>query len=161
MKILTYFFWTLLSFFFMSSSCKKENVNLAPVLPAITQTGAETFGCLINGQVYIPKATFPHPTIRISVQNDVLHVVADKAATGEAVLFFIENFKGIGEYDLSLINAAQYILGIDSFQATGGSLIINRYDSNIVSGTFSFYVKESTGKLIKIENGRFDLDLTK
>ena len=39
-----------------SSQCKKTTNNPATdQLPPITQTGANTFGCLINGNVWLPK----------------------------------------------------------------------------------------------------------
>ena len=37
-----------------AASCKKENKN-EDQLPPATQTGANTFGCLVNGKVWIPK----------------------------------------------------------------------------------------------------------
>ncbi len=52
-KILMLIFTTL---FF---SCNNNETILEPVtedqLPPITETGANTFGCLINGKVFIPK----------------------------------------------------------------------------------------------------------
>jgi hypothetical protein len=39
------------TFILMTSSCKKNNGSS---LPPATQTGAHTFGCLINGQVFTP-----------------------------------------------------------------------------------------------------------
>jgi hypothetical protein len=40
------------------AQCKKDNNNTNPVdrLPPATQTGAGTFGCLINGQVFTPAS---------------------------------------------------------------------------------------------------------
>jgi hypothetical protein len=35
------------------TECKK-NGSSGPVLPPITQTGANTFGCMLNGQVWLP-----------------------------------------------------------------------------------------------------------
>jgi hypothetical protein len=37
-----------------NSSCKKDK-TATEQLPPITQTGANTFGCLINGNVWLPK----------------------------------------------------------------------------------------------------------
>ncbi|MCW3074373.1 MAG: hypothetical protein JWP69_1442 [Flaviaesturariibacter sp.] len=36
-----------------SVSCKKDKDN--DKLPPITQNGANTFGCLVNGKVWLPK----------------------------------------------------------------------------------------------------------
>jgi len=44
-----------ISFFLLSSSCKKNKpTNPVDQLPPETQTGANTFGCLINGEVFKP-----------------------------------------------------------------------------------------------------------
>ena len=37
-----------------AASCKKDNKN-EDQLPPATQTGANTFGCLVNGKVFVPK----------------------------------------------------------------------------------------------------------
>jgi hypothetical protein len=43
------------SFILLSSSCQKEKLkNPTDELPPETQTGANTFGCLVNGQVFKP-----------------------------------------------------------------------------------------------------------
>ena len=36
----------------LSSSCKKDNISK---LPPPTQTGENTFGCLVNGKAFVPK----------------------------------------------------------------------------------------------------------
>ena len=47
------------------ASCKKENED---TLPPATQTGAGTFGCRINGKVYVPKGNSgtgaPNPKVQ-------------------------------------------------------------------------------------------------
>ena len=37
------------------SQCKKNDINPVDQLPPATQTGANTFGCLVNRQVWLPK----------------------------------------------------------------------------------------------------------
>ncbi|MFD1553252.1 hypothetical protein DNU06_17485 [Putridiphycobacter roseus] len=43
----------------------KPNEPLTPLeqLPEATQTGANTFGCLVDGEVYIPKGNFSYKAI--------------------------------------------------------------------------------------------------
>ena len=36
-------------------SCKKQPVDQLSLLPPATQTGANTFGCLVNGRAFLPK----------------------------------------------------------------------------------------------------------
>ena len=38
-----------------AASCKKEKIAEIDKLPAATQTGANTFGCLVNGKVFVSK----------------------------------------------------------------------------------------------------------
>ena len=47
----------ILSFFLLLSGCSKDNNPADPLakLPPETQTGANTFGCIINGQVFYPR----------------------------------------------------------------------------------------------------------
>ena len=50
-----YFILIVLSLVFFGSSCKKnKNSNPINQLPPETQTGANTFGCLVNGEVFKP-----------------------------------------------------------------------------------------------------------
>ena len=51
MKNLIFLFATL----FTLSCCSKDNNTVDDKLPPITQTGANTAGCIINGKVLIPK----------------------------------------------------------------------------------------------------------
>lgn len=55
----TYFLITLiLSLTVLAFSCKKHNiqpVDQLSLLPPATQTGARTFGCLVNGQAFVPN----------------------------------------------------------------------------------------------------------
>jgi len=45
------------------ATCKKKDPpignNATAQLPSITTTGANTFGCLVNGEVWLPKGSFP------------------------------------------------------------------------------------------------------
>lgn len=52
--------WVVLITCFMLSACKKDKDDPEPEpeqeqLPPITQEGAYTFGCLIDGEIYVPK----------------------------------------------------------------------------------------------------------
>jgi hypothetical protein len=38
--------------------CKKDNQGPSKEqLPAITQTGANTFGCYVNGEIFLPRGS--------------------------------------------------------------------------------------------------------
>ena len=46
---------SLLSIALLLMQCKKDEPSPEEQLPAATQTGANTFGCLINGQTWEPN----------------------------------------------------------------------------------------------------------
>ncbi|MEO7801559.1 MAG: hypothetical protein ABIR81_06155 [Ginsengibacter sp.] len=59
-------------FFLITASCKKNNTPTdEDQLPPATQTGANTFGCLINGKVWLPKGYSntgtPNPKISFEI----------------------------------------------------------------------------------------------
>ena len=58
MKLIRTIALPVLSLIILSSSCKKhviQPVDQLSLLPPATQTGANTFGCLINGEAFVPQ----------------------------------------------------------------------------------------------------------
>ena len=58
MKLIQSIVLSVLSLVILSSSCKKhviQPVDQLSLLPPATQTGANTFGCLVNGQAFVPQ----------------------------------------------------------------------------------------------------------
>lgn len=66
MKTLHSILLIIISFTLVLSSCKKNIVNPLSQLPAATQTGANTFGCLVNGQAFVPhnRSIFEGPDLQ-------------------------------------------------------------------------------------------------
>jgi len=58
--------------------CKKDDIDAELAkLPPITQTGANTFGCLVNGKAVLPNSSCincppPLKVIMIVIQMDIL-----------------------------------------------------------------------------------------
>ncbi|TVQ78086.1 MAG: hypothetical protein EA358_05420 [Flavobacteriales bacterium] len=51
-------FFSVIALFACLTSCQKDDTSNPPLpdeLPPITQTGEQTFGCLLNGEVWVPK----------------------------------------------------------------------------------------------------------
>jgi hypothetical protein len=51
-------FFSVIALFACLTSCQKDDTSSPPLpdeLPPITQTGEQTFGCLFNGEVWVPK----------------------------------------------------------------------------------------------------------
>lgn len=168
---------------FTLSCCNKDDdkpKTELEKLPPATQTGAQTFGCLIDGKAFVP------PKFGTNAPNAFYQFV------GGAYTLSIyggtsggPNLKGIniGCLDMPLIQETTYLLkerltnnyfgrysiggGIYGEYETNiidnGTLIITRFDpaNFIISGTFSFKAKEIyTGEIVEITEGRFDMQYT-
>ncbi|HBY54848.1 MAG TPA: hypothetical protein DEH15_20755 [Marinilabiliales bacterium] len=165
---------TLLSFIlFSAGSCEKDE---EPQLPPITQTGAGTFGCLVNGEIWVAKnRPFGSPigasnnqwedkrwVINGAAENSgiSIHICRDSVLKGESTL------KGSFEFDENCSNGMIYLEDYTpqtaSFQTSYedvGKIYISRFDTvdRIISGTYYFDAVNSSGEKIEIRDGRFDV----
>ena len=179
--------YVMLVMFASCKSCKKE-INL---LPDETQTGANTFGCLVDGKAWIPdpggsgaigskpinggylNAPIGAPA-SYGNNNVWLRIYQDNAT----ISFYIRNVDRVGTYPLNFYNQPEpasfypqnygefvnyYTGGADFYMTNStytGSVEITRADrpNAILSGRFSFTGVSSTGKTIKVTDGRFDIN---
>ena len=181
-QFILFFFCSLL----IGSSCRKPKpVDPVKLLPPETQTGANTFGCLLNGQVFKPKGDpFAGPVIKAQYQlvngkqgfgisasrrnGDVREGIG---VAGDSVKLFE------GVFELAQVDAGRFVAGytyrdlntISGIQygttATNrGQLTITKFDTvnQIISGRFWFdAIDTTTGKIVQIREGRFDLPYVK
>jgi hypothetical protein len=158
-------------------------------LPAATQTGAGTFGCLLNGQPWTPSGggLFGNPNLLITY--DPAYKGGNLAITAYRVLGSTINRQYIGVGGDGINQAGTYPLTtyttnptaplrVPSFSdgsktspcdeylsAPGtkarGQLILTRLDKvqGIVSGTFNFTLSQPGCDTIKVTQGRFDYKL--
>ena len=164
----------------LATSCKKKSSpepNDDPELPPKTQTGADTFGCRINGVPWIPKG-IPFSVSRLVASydsnflNGTLNITARRrlSTSSETIILFSDSLKTIGTYPLTIPKkqGAEYINwdnGNCSFHARDiyervGTMTLTKLDirNNIVSGTFEFTLKRPECT-ITATNGRFDIKL--
>ena len=158
------------SILFSAWSCEKDN---EPQLPLITQTGKDTFGCLINGEIWLPKAydLFPVKYIVLERVNDqrVWHIGVRQGAASNFYFSINEDSLKEGKInipvdesnDIGIYHASQRFDN-SSFRWNynlPGELIITRLDTvnKVISGTFWFDLINSNYKKIEIRDGRFDL----
>ncbi len=177
-----YFFLWLISLF----SCKKSGPSA--VLPPITETGANTFGCNVNGQVWVPyfrcfnggnELTYNiQPIYDTSVLPIFIAIDAGNYANGETFFIFQQNSSnsdhiyGTGNIVDSLL--IHYVAGsgteYTNYQINPGQnspryLQISKLDTvnKIVSGTFAFTLYGTSGintlDSVVITDGRFDLQI--
>jgi hypothetical protein len=156
------------------SGCSKEEAPKSPVdsLPPITQTGENTFACLINGKPFFS-----------SKERRASYTVANGAYTfgvygsrRDEIGLRTVSIQGIdvdplkeGTYALKSEISGNFsgLYGIDggltldtgTTDENPGLLTITRFDLEefIVSGTFEFSVKDDEGNTLNFTDGRFDL----
>ncbi len=175
----------LCSLLLLSASCKKEkSKNPIDDLPPATQTGANTFGCLVNGEVFLPKGSgFGGPNLSCQYE-----FVDNKYYFN---LLAIKKGKDCESYSLSLslfnlilTNNTSYLLedftegkaqskytktidctfNTEDFKTNNnitGTMNITYLNATktIVAGTFSFDAVNSKGEKVEVREGRFDMKL--
>ena len=162
-----------LLFVLASNSCSKDDDKGVESLPPATQTGARTFGCLVDGNAFIDTGAINcfyqyvdgGYYFGLHGKNDDENPSSVNVATYN---------KTISEGETLLLTLKQdgyawggiYVrfpdaIGEGAFTDSeySGELTITKldYENNIVSGTFWFDVKHpQTGARIEIREGRFD-----
>jgi hypothetical protein len=180
LNIFTASFLALLLFTF--SQCKKKTEELQ--LPPETTTGAMTFGCKVNGKVFVPKDGRGQPGLFVQYVNLgavvgggwFLNIPATNwvPSTPEGVNIGTDSLL-ISEgstYEFKLSTTNQRIKGSfntfcdfngKTYAKTAsdiGSIYIRKFDqiNRILSGTFFYSATNiSTGEKITITEGRFDI----
>lgn len=160
--------------FFISSCCKEDT------LPLETQEGKNTFGCLVNGELWLKGGafSFPVPNMGVYVTKNNVGITASRFGDHlfQSISMDVNAPINIGTYRLNSYNRlAKFIdeetkckYQTDSISASG-ILETTRLDTikKILSGRFNFVaLKYNTDdrtsifkcdSLIKVTEGRFDL----
>lgn len=162
--------------FFTFSQCKKEKDQ--PQLPPETTTGAMTFGCKVNGKVFLPKDGRGKPGLYVQYVNlgtgvgggwylnipatnwvpstpEGVNISTDSLLVVEGVTYPFKYHKK-GSPVAFYQNGPQY----DATDNNSGELKIKKFDSvnRIISGTFFFIgTDNSSGQTVNITEGRFDI----
>ncbi|WP_430816574.1 DUF6252 family protein [Carboxylicivirga sp. RSCT41] len=156
-------------------SCKKETQE--PELPLATQNGDNTFGCLVNGEVWLPKkGMITTPPLYVSNNSDKdkrwtiiannslqtvnLTICKDSVLNGSST-FKIESINNCSSArfnDSSNDNKEYFFTDGDNYN---GKVTITRFDldARIISGTFYFDAISDKGNVVEIRDGRFDLQI--
>jgi len=158
--------FTLCSFF----ACDKDEIK---VLPQETQSGKNTFGCLINNKLFIGGGYYSF------IGYSPLSAQYDRTRKTLAISTYNKTNESIG---LELTNPVQNTMqkisggsyskgsadGTHYMVINGGEIYLTKLDTinKIVSGHFSFtgkYARFDTfienGDSVKITQGRFDVEL--
>ena len=164
-------------------SCNKDDKLFSgnDQLPQETQTGANTVGCLVNGQVFLPhdqglnygincfyqfidnefyfnitctdfRGTIPKG---VTVQTRKINLQINQ------IYILNKNIINNGDFDGC---GGNYDIGSNNRFFTNtiktGELKITRLDlsNSIISGTFWFDAINSTGETVEVRQGRFDMN---
>ena len=170
----------LLSMFAGCSKCNKTvEPDKAPTasLPPATQTGAGTFGCMVNGQPWLPvrqgiplemsnpslgyDATFEGGTLTLGGSIYINRKFSEMVSMGG------RGIGAVGEYNLTnsgvrffFANESEEYISNENGYISTGKLVITKLDktNNIIAGTFSFTIeKKDTGNKVTVTDGRFDM----
>ena len=147
---------------------KDDNNSQNPVaqLPPATQTGKNTFGCLINEEPFIVKNTSKQTAI---YQGSVLQIggsIDNSNIDVNIIIRISENISINTSYNLTNtpLNQSLFINNkngcyYDYINTSSGTVTITNFDQTnfIISGTFSFSTVTDECEFINITNGRFDL----
>ena len=173
----------------IAPSCKKSNpapVDPLSQLPPATQTGANTFGCLVNGQAFLPSSNFssgqtPYQCNYIYTNGGYNFFVAGSNSdnTGGSITeialsttllpisqgqtLTLQNYNTAGQACGEYAFITGGILLYSTTPRVSGQLYISKLDpvNQIVSGTFSFKAVNSTKPdTIHVTDGRFDMKYT-
>ena len=172
--------FTLLFFILMLAACSSDSSNPEDGLPAATQTGANTFGCLIDGQLFIPRTgstdiinplrggqiTIGFPQYLFDYYE--LDIVDFKASRTKSMLFHIHNTPII-ETDTFIINQSNGNKGIDGYEHHYITCVLydmttnsyQKYVSFENSGTFTITRLSSNPPNGTIISGTFNCKLRK
>lgn len=170
------------------SKCKKEKPgNPIDQLPPETQIGANTFGCLVDGKVFLPKGPglnpiltcyyqyiyYPSPTgfvFQVAARDNSnpstlnsMNILSDSIILEQGKTYNLqETNRGTvrGNYRHWNNNSLDDFL---TFSPSSGQLKVNKFDevNQIASGTFWFNAVNSNGDTVHVTNGRFDMQFTK
>jgi hypothetical protein len=153
-----------------NNSCNKKN-KTTKTLPAITQNGANTFGCKINGEIYSVTGLYENNPVGCAEGNSI-PIGLTKTISSSNCSSDI-NYKGIVIYINEEFAVKKYILKeygqsegrcFKSIPSTNyytdslnnGELNITRAD-NIIAGTFWFDARAQDGSIVHVTEGRFDI----
>ena len=170
---------------FFACCTKDDNPTPAPTpvsqLPPATQTGLNTFGCLLDGEVFIPGITNNSYNCFYQLVDGEYYFVVGANNQKKGILKSIaigtekktisvgqtlNIFERINGNAYGIYYTGNSNTGIDELMYTSttntGELKITKLDftNNIVSGTFWFDVKDNQNVVHQIRDGRFDMKFT-
>ena len=172
-SIVNLFTAALVFILFNATGCSDDEPNSQePIdqLPAATQEGKNTFGCLVNGEAWVTETSIDASAI---YQGGFLQLGANIDRRGIDQGIGLSVYEEIIENELYEItkdvgmNASAIFINSSSncdyeyTNVTEGDVLITKFTLQnpfIVSGTFAFTTALNGCDTIRVTNGRFDLN---
>ena len=154
---------------FVISSCSILEEE-EKTLPPATQEGLGTFGCYINGELFVETGTHFGAFHEFSFQDHIMVFAMGAEYEDHSIIeniFFdgVDVDLSVGTYDMVCFEEPGYSPGFEmtrgirfvQYCVEDGEFIIDRFDSGILSARFSFTMyDEETGDTYVVTEGRFD-----
>ncbi|WBO84040.1 DUF6252 family protein [Hymenobacter yonginensis] len=163
------------------SKCKDNDPSPEARLPPVTQTGANTFGCLVNGEAWTPQGNDGTANYTVSydlfpsggiINISTYRIYGQGANDFQTISVWAKGIQGVGTFYFANSSSAAagflnrktncYWSSTDSAVTyRRGNLTITRLDlqAGIVSGTFDFTLYKPGCDSIRVTQGRFDKKL--
>jgi len=164
--------------------CNKKDddapTNPIDQLPPATQNGANTAGCLVDGEAFLPNRNSTIPLRLFYLDGETFSLVISNEInnTSHKVLIFLENvqievdkvYQLNTEFDDNENNqSGEYTIASTSppspnYYSTNSNIIgeivftSHDFDRAILSGNFWFDAINSEGSIVEVREGRFDME---
>jgi len=163
------------------NGCERDYIR-NNTLPPLTNTGENTAGCLVNGEVFVPKGFVPWGFSILSCGYSdgafSLSIIQKKSNTIKSVdvlyheipldnnvgvIYILENYDQNNESNFALYygetTSPQSLFFYSTTDVFVGELVLTylNIEKRIISGTFWFDAVNSEGAVIEVRDGRFDM----
>ena len=166
---------------FVTNSCNK-NVSDIDKLPAVTQSGQGTFGCLVNGEYCILSSSKPtsiKPPLDVQVYDPTSKYIRLSASCNAGLYridLFLDSLSKYSTYTFNVTNTGNARIFVQDntakfcrsglnnsvvFNKLSGEVKINRFDwvNKILSGEFKVNSENPSCKSMVLSEGRFDVKI--
>lgn len=169
----------LILFSFIIIACQADDnnpISQIDLLPPATQTGENTFGCLLDGQAFLPDnlpgayncyyqfvdGNYYFNVVAGNLQNPNPSANALALKTEKKQIYQGETYQLLELLDGNAYGALSKNGYYYTSQTETGELTITKldFDNNIVAGTFWYDIKDQNGVVHQIREGRFDMQFT-
>ena len=158
--------------------CHKNDPSPTEQLPAATQTGANTIGCLVNGQPWVPAGNNGSSNYTVSYDRGLgatfdLRAYRYQQNPDNFQNIIIETSRLYGPKTYSIKDSLNtrvvindrltgcYLSSLEPGTYRKGTLTVTRLDlqAGIIAGTFDFTLVKPGCDTVRITQGRFDKKL--